>query len=330
MCYRLIKPLLFCLEPERAHHVSFAMAKLAKGFIQQRCYDHPLELAGLSLPNPVGLAAGLDKNAEYLDVLSRYGFGFLEVGTVTPRPQGGNPKPRLFRLKEDNALINRMGFNNKGIDCLLENVAKSNYHGVLGVNIGKNFDTPLDKAIDDYLIGLEKAYSAASYITVNISSPNTKGLRDLQGEQYLSELLLAIKQKQQCLSLSEQTHKPIFIKVAPDLDLVEIEMMADCFVKHQIEGVIATNTLVARPELKSKYKNEKGGLSGRPIHGRSIEVIQQFSKCLGSQIPIIGVGGIDSGESAQGTFDAGADAVQVYTGLLYQGPGLVGRIFKGL
>lgn len=324
--YSLIKPLLFSIDPERAHHLSFALANTFKALIPQKHFDHPLNLAGLNLPNPIGLAAGLDKNGEYLDVLSRFGFGFLEVGTVTPRAQVGNPKPRLFRLTEDQAIINRMGFNNKGVDYLLSQVSQSNYTGVLGINIGKNFDTPIEKAVDDYVIGLQKASEAASYIAVNISSPNTENLRDLQGEAYLSHLIETLQLKR-----SQLAHpKPIFIKVAPDLSDAEIEMMADVFLRYQVDAVIATNTVVNKPALKSQFASEKGGLSGRPIHTRSLAVVSKFKTLLKGQVPIIGVGGIDSGQSADEMFQAGADAIQLYTGLIYKGMPLVSEVAASL
>lgn len=327
MIYKLLKPFLFAMDAERSHHLTFALAKRFPCFLPKISINQPVNIAGLTFPNAVGVAAGLDKNGEYLDILSRMGFGHIEVGTVTPRPQAGNPKPRMFRLKEDQALINRMGFNNHGVDQLLKNVAASKFKGVLGINVGKNADTPMDKATDDYLICMEKAYQAASYITINISSPNTQNLRDLQTGEYLSDLLSAVKAKQAELA-KRHGYKPVFVKVAPDLDAVEIAQMAQAFVAHQVDGVIATNTWLKREGLKSPLQNEKGGLSGRPIHQQSVWVVSEFVKHLKDHMPVIGVGGIDSAESAQNMLNAGAKAVQVYTGLIYQGPSIVQDICR--
>lgn len=325
MIYSLLKPFLFAMDAERSHHLIFSLAKRFPCFLPKVEIKQPVEIAGLLFPNAVGVAAGLDKNGEYLDVLSRIGFGHIEVGTVTPRPQAGNPKPRLFRLKEDRALINRMGFNNYGVDQLLKNVSASKFEGILGINVGKNADTPMDKAIDDYLICMEKAYEAASYIAVNISSPNTQNLRELQTGKYLSDLLSAVKAKQAELA-ERHGYKPVFVKVAPDLDEVQIAQMCESFLTHHIDGVIATNTWLKRDGVKSPLKTEKGGLSGKPIHEQSVWVVSEFAKHLKGEVPLIGIGGIDSVESAEDMFNAGAKAIQIYTGLIYQGPSVVQHI----
>lgn len=329
MLYELIKPVLFSLDPERSHHLTFKLFKQFSCLIPTRHYDCPARCFNLDFPNPLGLAAGLDKNGTHLDLLAKLGFGFIEIGTVTPRPQPGNPKPRLFRLKEDEALINRFGFNSLGIDQLISNIQKSNYQGILGINIGKNADTPIELALNDYLIGLEKTYPYASYITVNISSPNTQNLRMLQTENYLSDFLKSLKQKQSQLQIQYQKSVPLLIKIAPDLSEAEIETMADCFLKNKIEGMIATNTLVKKPQnLKSAFKTEIGGLSGHPLFNQSLKTVQGFSKALNYQIPIIAAGGIDSPERAQQMLDAGASLIQIYTGLIYQGPKLISTILK--
>ena len=324
--YHLIRKLLFLLPPETAHHVSLKSLKLLNklGILRQKIPKQPVSVMGLEFPNPVGLAAGLDKNGEYIDALASFGFGFIEIGTVTPRPQPGNPPPRLFRLVESEAIINRMGFNNKGVDYLIEQVKKSNYQGILGINIGKNFDTAVENAVDDYLIGLNKVYPYASYITINISSPNTPNLRTLQYGEELCDLLKSIKKEQ--ASLQQQYHRyvPIAIKIAPDLTDNEIKSMAERFLEQKIDCLIATNTTISREAVKGqRYADETGGLSGKPVTQASTNVIRQFSQYFAGQIPIIGVGGISSRQDAQDKLDAGASLLQVYTGLIYQGSGLV-------
>jgi dihydroorotate dehydrogenase len=286
---------------------------------------------GLEFPNPVGLAAGLDKDGEAIDALADFGFGFIEIGAVTPRPQPGNPKPRLFRLPQAQAIINRMGFNNRGVDNLLINLQNTAYKGVLGVNLGKNLDTPIEKAADDYLICLEKLYGKVSFVTVNISSPNTKNLRALQGGDELDALLAAIKSKQEILSQQHGKHMPVAIKIAPDLDDQQIADMAALFRKHRIDALIATNTTLARDGVAHlPHGNETGGLSGLPVREKSTRVIRAFHTALAGEVPIIGAGGILCGTDAQAKMDAGADLVQFYTGLIYRGPGLVKECVEAL
>ncbi len=281
---------------------------------------------GLRFPNRVGLAAGLDKNGTAIDGLSHLGFGFLEVGTVTPRPQPGNPKPRLFRLPEHEAIINRMGFNNAGIDALRERLEHVRYRGILGINIGKNFDTPIEKAVDDYLICLDKAYSQASYITVNISSPNTKNLRQLQGASELDALLAALKSRQTELADRHGKYVPLALKIAPDLDTGQITNIADALRRHRIDAVIATNTTLGREGVESSpLATEAGGLSGSPLFEKSTAVIRSLALALCGELPIIAAGGITSGARARAKLDAGAALVQIYSGLIYKGPQLVGE-----
>jgi dihydroorotate dehydrogenase len=288
----------------------------------------PRTLMGITFPNPVGLAAGLDKDGAYIDGLAALGFGFIEVGTVTPRAQAGNAKPRMFRLPQAQAIINRMGFNNGGVDAFVANVRASRFHqeskGVLGLNIGKNADTPIERAVDDYLICLEKVYPYASYVTVNISSPNTKNLRQLQGASELDALLSQLKSAQQRLADQHQRHVPIALKIAPDIDHEQIQDIAHALLRHRIDGVIATNTTISRAAVKNlPHAEESGGLSGAPVLQASNQVIRGLKKELGDAIPIIGVGGILSGADARTKIDAGASLVQLYTGLIYQGPGLI-------
>lgn len=283
---------------------------------------------GISFPNPVGLAAGLDKDGAYIDGLATLGFGYIEVGTVTPRAQPGNPMPRMFRLPKANAIINRMGFNNGGVDAFVSNVQASRFYqnkeGVLGLNIGKNADTPIERAVDDYLICLEKVYPYASYVTVNISSPNTKNLRQLQGASELDALLARLKEAQQRLADQHQRYVPIALKIAPDIDQEQIQTIAQALLRHRMDGVIATNTTISRDAVKDmKYGEETGGLSGAPVFELSNTVIRALKKELGDAIPIIGVGGILSGADAKTKVDAGASLVQLYTGLIYRGPGLI-------
>lgn len=286
---------------------------------------------GITFPNPVGLAAGLDKNGAVIDGLAALGFGFIEVGTVTPRPQPGNPKPRLFRVKEAQGIVNRFGFNNLGVDNLIENVKAAKYKGVLGINIGKNFDTPIENAVDDYLICMRKVYEYASYITVNISSPNTKNLRALQEKEALSHLLATLKLEQTNLANQHAKYVPIALKIAPDLECEQVSEIADLLMEHKIDGVIATNTTLSREMvLGMKNADETGGLSGAPVRVKSTLVIQQLSQRLQSALPIIGVGGILSSADAVEKIAAGADLVQVYSGLIYKGPKLVHDICRTL
>lgn len=326
--YRLSRALLFQLQGETAHELSLDMlgaserVGLLKLLNSEPIY-HPVTVAGIEFPNPVGLAAGLDKNGDYIDALSRLGFGFLEVGTVTPRPQSGNPKPRIFRIPERQAIINRMGFNNKGVDYLVEQVKKAKYSGVLGINIGKNFDTAVEDSTSDYLICLEKVYQYASYITINISSPNTPGLRTLQYGDSLKNLLEPIKQRQLELS-KEFGYKPLFVKIAPDMNEEEIETVAQCLIDCEMDGVIATNTTLSRDGVQG-FKNgkEAGGLSGAPVKELANKTLEILAKELKGQLPIIGVGGIVDGDDAAEKIKLGAQLVQIYSGFIYKGPELI-------
>ena len=331
MLYHLAKHLLFRLDPETAHDLTLKSLAAAHrlGLIPTKQFiaKQPTRAMGLEFPNPVGLAAGLDKNGAYIDALAALGFGFIEIGTITPRPQPGNPKPRMFRLVNEQAIINRMGFNNLGVDRLVENVSRARYRGILGINIGKNFDTPIERAADDYLICLEKVYAYASYITVNISSPNTKNLRQLQQENEFDALLAALKQKQQSLNAQHGKYIPLTVKIAPDLSESEIDMIADRLLAHHIDGVIATNTTITRVGVEqSPHAKEAGGLSGNPVRAPSTVVVRRLARQLQGRIPIIGVGGIDSATAAEEKFSAGATLIQVYSGLIYRGPELVSKI----
>ncbi|MBL8447310.1 MAG: quinone-dependent dihydroorotate dehydrogenase [Zoogloeaceae bacterium] len=326
MLYEIARPLLFALDAEAAHVATLNVLRLAGLLLPpaQPIAGTPVTVMGLTLPNRVGLAAGLDKNGEAIDGLARLGFGFLEIGTITPRPQPGNPKPRLFRLPQAQAIINRMGFNNEGVEALIAHVKAARYRGILGINIGKNFDTPIERAADDYLIGLEKVYPHASYVTVNISSPNTKNLRQLQGESELDALLGALKAAQGRLADHHGRYVPLALKIAPDLDAPQITQIADALRRHQIDGVIATNTTLARDAVSQlPHGNEAGGLSGAPVFEASSRVIRALATALQGEIPIIGAGGILSGDQARAKLEAGAQLVQLYSGLIYRGPGLV-------
>jgi len=327
MLYNLLRPLLFQLDAETAHILTLdtlSLLQKTRLLPDRTIHCTPVRVMGLDFPNPVGLAAGLDKNGAHINALARLGFGFLEVGTVTPRPQPGNPRPRLFRIPQAEAIINRMGFNNAGVDKLLKNVQQADYPGILGINIGKNADTPLQNAADDYLIGLRKVYPYASYVTVNISSPNTKQLRQLQNEIQLEQLLGALKTEQTRLSDQHGRYTPLAIKIAPDLEPDQITAIASLLLKHKMDAVIATNTTTARDGLEHlPYGNEQGGLSGAPLTERSTAVIRQLATHLQHAIPIIGAGGIMSPADAQAKMEAGADLVQIYSGLIYRGPNLV-------
>ena len=336
MLYPLFRPLLFALDPEAAHDATFAgLDAAAKVGIAQLVAPavppSPVTAMGLAFPNRVGVAAGLDKNAEHVDGLAALGFGFIECGTVTPRPQPGNPKPRLFRLIEAEALINRLGFNNHGVERFLANASRARFRGILGLNIGKNFDTPNERAVDDYLTCLRAVYARASYVAVNISSPNTKGLRELQQEGALAALLKALKAEQAKLAQQHGKYTPLAIKIAPDLEPAAIEGIARLVVRHRIDGVIATNTTVSRAAVKDVARaDEAGGLSGRPLRAQSTTVIRALAKALDGALPIIGVGGILSGADAREKIDAGATLVQIYTGLVYRGPDLVAECGRAL
>ncbi|WP_034334726.1 quinone-dependent dihydroorotate dehydrogenase [Conchiformibius kuhniae] len=326
--YALLRPLLFRCDPESAHRHALNALKYAAacGWKAPAAEGTPVKLMGLDLPNPVGLAAGLDKNGEYINALSALGFGFIEIGTVTPLPQAGNPQPRLFRIPEHHAVINRMGFNNDGIDRLIANVRAANFKGVLGINIGKNAATPMERAADDYLIGLEKAYPHASYITVNISSPNTKNLRDLQGGDELSKLLETLKNKQAALHGAHGRYVPLAVKIAPDLDEAQTADIARIVLQTEIDGIIATNTTIDKSALgASPLAQEAGGLSGAPVREASDRVLANLASAVAGKVPVIGAGGILSGEDAARKRRLGATAVQVYSGMVYRGPALVGE-----
>ena len=336
MLYRLARTGFFQLDAEKAHDLAIQNFKRFTGtpvdlLYRQQLPHRPVEVMGLTFKNPVGLAAGLDKNGECIDAFGAMGFGFVEVGTVTPRPQAGNDKPRLFRLVEAEGIINRMGFNNLGVDNLVENVKKSNYDGILGINIGKNKDTPIEKGAEDYLICMEKVYQYAGYIAVNISSPNTPGLRSLQYGEALDELLAELKTKQAELEEKHGKYVPLALKIAPDLSDDEISQICESLIKNKIDGVIATNTTLDRSIVEGmKHANEAGGLSGRPVQSRSTEVVRKLYEELGDKLPIIGVGGVDSYVAAKEKMMAGAKLVQVYSGFIYKGPSLVSDIVKNL
>jgi len=339
--YDLARPFIFTLDPETAHHVAFSNLNRAHALgltrlLRPHVADDPVEAMGLRFPNPVGLAAGLDKDAEHIDALADFGFGFIEVGTVTPRPQPGNPAPRLFRLPPARALINRMGFNNQGLDRFVANVRASRArHVVLGLNIGKNADTPIEKALDDYLIGLRRVYplllDRPGYIAVNISSPNTKNLRALQGGTELVALLKGLRRARRQLADEHGRRVPLAVKIAPDLDDAELPRVADALVEHEIDAVIATNTTVSRGGVAGlPHAEEAGGLSGAPLAARSTEVIRLLARHVKGALPVIGVGGIMSGDEAAEKLAAGAVLVQLYTGIVYRGPGLVGECRRAI
>ncbi|MFT4100599.1 MAG: quinone-dependent dihydroorotate dehydrogenase [Burkholderiaceae bacterium] len=334
--YLFARPLLFGLDPEAAHELTLANIDLAARsgalrLLAGRPVDDPVTVMGLRFRNRVGLAAGLDKNGAHVDGLAAMGFGFIEVGTVTPKPQPGNPKPRMFRLAQAGALINRMGFNNHGVDHLLANLGRTRYDGVLGLNIGKNATTPIERAVDDYLFCLDKVYPRAGYVTVNISSPNTANLRQLQGADELTRMLAALRERQQRLADEHRRYVPLVLKIAPDLDDEQIRTIADLLVLHGIDGVIATNTTVSREAVAGlPHADEAGGLSGRPVFEASNRVIRALRANLPARFPVIGVGGIASAGDAKAKLAAGATLVQLYTGLIYEGPQLVGRVARAL
>ena len=328
MLYPLIRSALFSLDPEDAHGLTLSGldAAHAVGLLKllPRAQGKPVHVMGIDFPNAVGLAAGLDKDGAHIKALANLGFGFVEIGTVTPRPQSGNPKPRLFRLPDAEAIINRMGFNNCGVDNLVRNVEMSGFTGVLGINIGKNKDTPNEQAVDDYLICLDKVYARASYVTVNISSPNTQNLRELQKDDALDALLSAIKLRQSELAQKHGKYVPIALKIAPDLDDAQIAAIAALLMMHRIDAVIATNTTIARDAVAGlPNATEAGGLSGAPVRAASTRVVTALAHHLKNEVPIIGVGGILSAKDAQEKITAGASLVQLYSGLIYRGPELV-------
>ena len=335
MLYPLIRKFFFALDAETAHGIGmrgteFLDATGLACLLAKPVTPCPVEAMGLTFPNPVGLAAGLDKNGDHIDALARLGFGFIEIGTITPRPQPGNPRPRLFRIPEAQGIINRMGFNNDGVDKLLENVHNADFPtrgGILGINIGKNATTPIEKAADDYLECLSKVYPVASYVTVNISSPNTKNLRELQKDDALDDLLAQLKSRQEVLAQRHGRYVPMALKIAPDLDDAQIVAIADALRRHRMDGVIATNTTLSREGVEGLANaDEAGGLSGAPVFRKSTEVLRKLSAALAGELPIIGVGGIMGGEDAAEKIYAGASLVQFYSGFIYRGPDLVSEV----
>ncbi|MFM9968955.1 MAG: quinone-dependent dihydroorotate dehydrogenase [Burkholderiales bacterium] len=334
--YRIARPLLFCLDPESAHGVSLGLLDalyslgLAK-FLVGATPSIPIHTMGIDFPNPVGLAAGLDKNGDHIDALLALGFGFVELGAVTPRPQPGNPRPRIFRLTDANAVINRMGFNNLGVDHLVANLHRRENKGIVGINIGKNADTPIERAAEDYVFCLRKVYPYASFVTANVSSPNTSGLRELQHDALLEQLLGELARTREELRQSTGRHVPIAVKIAPDLDDAGIDAIAQKILVHGLDAVIATNTTLSRAGVEHlSQSREAGGLSGAPLRARSTEVVKRLSRTLDGRVPIIGVGGIASGADAREKLQAGATLVQLYSALVYQGPQLVGDILNSL
>lgn len=328
MSYALLRPFLFKMDPEHAHEMTLSLLNKAhKAHALGLVYgqqQYPIDCMGLQFSNPVGLAAGLDKNGDYIDALAELGFGFIEVGTVTPKPQLGNDRPRMFRLKQADAIINRMGFNNHGIDYLIDNVKRCKYKGNIGINIGKNATTPVENAADDYVYCLERAYPYASYITINISSPNTENLRDLQSGDALTQLLHTIKNRHSQLATEYGFYVPLVLKVAPDLEPLQVDYISQQLLDFEIDGLIATNTTLSRVGVEDLHDGDQmGGLSGRPVSHISTQILQQFSDQLDDKVALIGVGGIDSGDKALKKISAGADMVQLYTGLIYRGPSLV-------
>jgi len=334
--YALARPLLFCLDAERAHDLGLAAIETAyrtgtNPLLAAKPKPLPLDTLGLRFDNPVGLAAGLDKNGAHVDALASLGFGFIEVGTTTPRAQAGNPKPRMFRLPEHEAIINRLGFNNGGVDALVRNVERARYGGVLGINIGKNKDTPNERAIDDYLHCLERVYARASYVTVNISSPNTQGLRDLQEEETLKRFIGTLREAQERLGAKFGARKPMLLKIAPDLSDAELDSIASVLSAARIDGVICTNTTVDRTGVAGhRHAAEPGGLSGKPVFAKSTAVLHGMHERLGDSIPLVGVGGIVRGADAVAKFDAGAALVQFYSGMIFRGPALIDECVEAL
>ena len=334
--YSLARPFLFCLDAEKAHDLGLAAMEAAyrTGFnplLATRPAPLPTTVFGIDFPNPVGLAAGLDKNAAHIDALASLGFGFLEVGTTTPRPQAGNPKPRMFRLPEHEAVINRLGFNNAGVEALLRNVESARFSGVLGINIGKSKDTPNERAVEDYLFCLERVYARASYVTVNISSPNTQGLRDLQEEETLKRFLGALRERQEALAAQHGARKPMLLKIAPDLSETEMDAIAEVLLATRVDGLICTNTTIARDAVAGdRHVGEAGGLSGRPVFEKSTAVLRGMAQRLGGKLPLVGVGGILGGAQARAKIVAGASLVQCYTGLVYRGPALIADCVEAL
>jgi dihydroorotate dehydrogenase len=334
--YTFLRDILFSLDAERSHDLSMGFLKHSQHNFLNRLYAQklppkPVQVLGMSFPNPVGLAAGLDKNGECIDAFAAMGFGFIEIGTVTPRPQPGNDKPRLFRLPQSQAIINRMGFNNKGVDYLVEQVRQAEYQGILGINIGKNKNTAEERALDDYILCLDKVYEHASYVTINISSPNTPGLRNLQYGEALDSLLRGLKLQQEKLAQRHGKYVPVLVKIAPDLSDEELQDIARSLMQSGMDGVIATNTTLSREKVKGQqHARESGGLSGSPLTDQSQMIVSKLKKELQGSMPIIGVGGIDSPDAAKARMQAGSDLIQIYSALIYQGPELIARILKSL
>ncbi|MBN8887522.1 MAG: quinone-dependent dihydroorotate dehydrogenase [Rudaea sp.] len=334
--YALARPFLFCLDAERAHELALTSIEAAyrtglNPLLALKPKALPVRVFGIDFVNPVGLAAGLDKNGAYVDALAALGFGFVEVGTTTPRAQAGNPKPRMFRLPEHEAVINRLGFNNGGVDALVRNVERAKFSGVLGINIGKNKDTPNENAVDDYLHCLERVYARASYVTVNISSPNTQGLRDLQEEETLKRFVGTLRERQEQLAAQHGARKPMLLKIAPDLSAAELDGIAAVLLAAKIDGLICTNTTIARDAVAgARHAEETGGLSGRPLLAKATAVLRGMAQRLGGAIPLVGVGGITRGGDAAEKFAAGASLVQFYSGLVYRGPALIGDCVDAL
>lgn len=334
--YSILRPILFSLNPETSHELSLSLLNVASktqtlGLLSVNVPEDPITLMGIRFPNRVGLAAGLDKNGDYFNALGALGFGFVEIGTVTPKPQPGNDKPRLFRLPKAQAIINRMGFNNKGVDHLVEQVKRRQYKGVLGINIGKNASTPVENALDDYVIGLQKVYAHADYITVNISSPNTQGLRSLQFGDSLKTLLSGLKEEQARLQQAHNRYVPFAVKIAPDMSLEETTQVAGILLQHNIDAVIATNTTLSREGVEGlPFATETGGLSGLPVQQKSTLMIQNLKSILGDKMPIIGVGGVNDAASAAEKIRAGASLIQIYTGFIYQGPKVIAEAARGV
>jgi len=337
--YPLLRPWLFSLDPEQAHNITLSNLDRAQRWgllrhLSDQPAPDPRKLCGITFPNPVGLAAGLDKDGKHIDALGTLGFGFLEIGTVTPKPQPGNQKPRMFRLPQAQAIINRMGFNNDGVDACVTRVRNSAYWqngGIVGLNIGKNASTPIENAASDYVMAMEAVYEVASYITVNISSPNTQNLRALQGEDMLRSLLQSLHVAREALTDRFGVRKPLFLKIAPDLEQNDIKLIADLLVEFKIDAIIATNTTIARDAVQDlEFGQEAGGLSGAPVRDASTEVIRSLKEYLGHSIPIVGVGGIMSGKDAQEKIAAGASLIQIYSGLIYRGPKLISECAAAL
>ncbi len=325
--YRLARPFLFQMDAETAHDVVLSLLHYLPNFCFAKPKSNPVRAMGLEFSHPIGLAAGLDKNGNHLDALAKLGFSFIELGTVTPRPQSGNPKPRLFRLPAAHAMINRMGFNNDGVDALVANVQKAHYQGILGINIGKNKDTSLEHAVDDYLHCLRKVYLHGSYVTINISSPNTPDLRQLQQGDYFKKLINELREEQLQLAELHQRYVPLVVKLSPDETDETLKQMADLMVAQGIDGIIATNTTCARDAVQAlPHGNEQGGLSGQPLDSQSTHCLRILKQVVGDDMTLIGVGGINSPAIAKEKFQAGASLLQVYTGLIYQGPGLIKKL----